>query len=53
MRSNIKKEIEELIYRDLALLKTKLDIWEYRDTYFLNGSYDWLFIKYIKDNNIK
>jgi hypothetical protein len=56
MESNIKKEIEDLIYRDLSLLKLGIGdedrVWEYRDNYFLNGSYDWLFIDYIKDKKL-
>lgn len=57
MNSNIKQEIETLIYRDLALLKLakndKQRVYEYRDKYFLNGSQDHLFQKYIKEKGLK
>lgn len=57
MKSNIKQEIENLIIRDLSLLKLgRVDedrVWQYRDKYFLGGNYDYLFIKYIKEKKLK
>ncbi len=57
MESNIKKEIEGLILRNLCLLKlAKKDadrVWMYRDNYFLNGNYDYFFKKYIKEHKLK
>lgn len=57
MQSNIKQEIEQLIYRDLSLLKLGVRdadrVWQYRDKYFLNGSYDTLFRNYIKTHKLK
>ena len=52
---NIQKEIENLIIKDLKSRKPSDEqhIWKYRDKYFLSGQYDYLFIRYIADNNIK
>ncbi len=56
MNSNINKEIEDLILRDLANLKLavhdKQRILEYRDKYFLNGSYDYIFLEYIRKHKL-
>ena len=57
MQSNILNEIEQLILRDLSLLKLAVydreRVYQYRDKYFLNGSYDNLFNKYIKEHKLK
>jgi hypothetical protein len=57
MTSNIQKEIEDLIRRDLALLKLGVNdqdrVWQYRDRYFLSAHYDPLFKKYIKERGLK
>lgn len=53
--SIIKKKIEKLIIKDLVETgyHTKKEfVLNYRDTYFLNGHYDYLFLKYIKDNKL-
>lgn len=54
--TGINKKIENLIYKDLANLKlARYDanrVWEYRDKHFLNGSFDWLFRKYIQDKKL-
>lgn len=54
MKTNIEKEIEDLIKRDLEALNiSKGDsaqkLWQYRDANFLNGSYDDIFLKYAKE----
>jgi len=58
MKSNIESEIENLIIRDLRLLKAEKGkyndqtIWKYRDRYFLGGNYDYLFEQFIEDNKL-
>jgi hypothetical protein len=50
--SNIKDKIEELITTDLInskFPKSKDDVYQYRDEHFLNGHYDYLFEKFIKE----
>lgn len=54
MKTNIEKEIEDLIKKDLEALNiSKGDsaqkLWQYRDANFLNGSYDDIFLKYAKE----
>ncbi len=50
-------KIEKLILEDLSLLKLSVKdadrVWQYRDEHFLNGSFDYLFDKYIKDKKLK
>ena len=55
--TGIIKKIEDLIYEDLANLKLAVRdadrVWQYRDEHFLNGSFDDLFSKFIKDKKLK
>jgi hypothetical protein len=53
--SNIKDKIQDLIKSDLKNfnIKTAEDVYVYRDKYFLDGSQDSFFIKYIKLNSLK
>lgn len=54
MKTDIENKIERLIHRDIKNLNlSKGDraekLWQYRDANFLNGSYDYIFIKYAKE----
>ncbi len=53
--TGIIKKIEALIIQELDALNAKIDdeVWQYRDEHFLNGSFDYLFLKYILDNKTK
>lgn len=50
-------KIEHLILEDLSNLKLSVRdadrVWQYRDEHFLNGSFDYIFHKYIKDKKLK
>lgn len=50
----IRIQIEELILKDLNKQnpKSEDDVWKYRDSNFLNGSYDYLFLTFIKDKKL-
>lgn len=52
---SIIKKIEKLIIKDLKETGHHIKkefVLNYRDTYFLNGSYDYLFNQFIKDNKL-
>lgn len=50
--TGIVKKIEKMILLELALFGVD-KVWQYRDEHFLNGSFDYLFKKYIKKHKLK
>lgn len=55
--TGIHQKIEDMIKLELANLKLGMAdanrVWQYRDANFLNGSFDYLFEDYIKDNKLR
>lgn len=57
MNSTIQSQIKDLIIKDLeriftTYIKTKDNVWVYRDKFFLSGRYDDLFREYIKKQKL-
>lgn len=55
--TGIRERIENMIRLELANMKLAVHdrqrVYEYRDEHFLNGSFDYLFEKYIKEHKLK
>ncbi len=55
--TGIVKKIEDMILLELSNLKLGMSdkdrVWQYRDEHFLNGSFDYLFNKYIKEHKLR